>query len=275
MLNPNGFRTRKLAHPCWWRTVSFEHYWPSRHSVKGPLSHGSVSGSYNGVVEDYEDGSFSNALRAAHSRLRAKKDSRGVTTQIVTNAYFKTCRSCRVNAVRKVTGELEPRYLCETCLVKWDTGKDPAVPKIHGKIRDGASSGTYRHIEFEKELDLIGKAFRPEGHIGVIYADGNRMSQYLRRIRSEETLGEFSLAIAGAVEQGIAHALKKEFGSSPVWPVVVPICGGDDMVAIVPGDRALKLAVDYLDNFMSLLRRVFPSVRNAKWETNSHLVRGS
>jgi CRISPR-associated protein Cmr2 len=123
------------------------------------------------------------------------------------------------------------------------------------------------HERESRSLREIGDA--SNGFIAHIYADGNNMGQYIRdQIRTPQDYREFSNNIFEATEQSVYAALaghltphyyipdaqsnrKKE----PVWthPFEIITIGGDDVLLIVPANKALAIAKTIGEKFEEIL----------------------
>ena len=118
------------------------------------------------------------------------------------------------------------------------------------------------------DLSDIAKGSDPEGFIAFIYADGNNMGGYLENIATPAQYRQFSERVFVAMQKATFEALSK---LKPIWikgdsdryifPFEIISIGGDDLILIVPGDKALKIAHDIGVNF----DRIFMS--HAVYET--------
>ena len=112
------------------------------------------------------------------------------------------------------------------------------------------------------DLSDIAKASDPEGFIAFIYADGNNMGGYLETIQTPAQYRQFSERVFVAMQKATFKALAK---LQPIWikgdrdryifPFEIISIGGDDLILIVPGDKALEIAhkigVHFDNAFMS------------------------
>ncbi|MEM6838065.1 MAG: type III-B CRISPR-associated protein Cas10/Cmr2 [Cyanobacteria bacterium P01_C01_bin.120] len=119
-----------------------------------------------------------------------------------------------------------------------------------------------------RSLTEIGAA--SNGFVGYIYADGNNMGQHIRdNIRTPEDYRQFSQDIFKATEQSVYHALAKYLepfyytpdakssrdNKEPVWihPFEIITIGGDDVLIIVPANKALEIAHEIGEKFEEIL----------------------
>ncbi|MFN6484753.1 MULTISPECIES: type III-B CRISPR-associated protein Cas10/Cmr2 [unclassified Nostoc] len=115
-------------------------------------------------------------------------------------------------------------------------------------------------------LREIGNVSTPRGFVGYIYADGNNMGGYLRQhIRTPEKYREFSEQVLKATQNSVYIALKKHLQprqlnhlTDPdnikrnrqwIYPFEIITIGGDDVLLIVPADKALDIAKSIGEEF--------------------------
>jgi CRISPR-associated protein Cmr2 len=108
------------------------------------------------------------------------------------------------------------------------------------------------------------------GFVAYIYADGNNMGQYIRdKIKTPQDYRQFSEDIFEATEQSVyyalAHHLKPHYhtpdaqsnrtNKTPVWlhPFEIVTIGGDDVLLIVPANKALDIAKMIGEKFEAIL----------------------
>lgn len=116
----------------------------------------------------------------------------------------------------------------------------------------------------------IGDASTPKGFVAYIYADGNNMGGYIqKKIKSPEEYRKFSQDISEATEDSVYIALREhlelhkinpslqaERGSKEeVWihPFEIITIGGDDVMLIVPANKALAIAKTIGEEFERIL----------------------
>ncbi|MBD2429963.1 MULTISPECIES: type III-B CRISPR-associated protein Cas10/Cmr2 [Fischerella] len=129
--------------------------------------------------------------------------------------------------------------------------------KYYGKIR----SENLHPSRVKEALSVreIGDASAPNGFIAYIYADGNNMGGYIQKeIKNPEDYQRFSRDISDATEKSVYAALTKHLqphklnsklqaerkSTKEVWihPFEILTIGGDDVMLIVPADKALAIA---------------------------------
>ena len=224
--------------------------------------------SSTGVVESYDESvtpeaatSFRSALRKAHANLRQTKAGAVRKTQLLSCPYFKLCQACGIYPAAAYDRSLpeEAGFVCQACYAKRQMPREPFIQRY---IRWAAQRDSQISPAFPRFLDEIGKAAEPQGYIGVIYADGNRMGDRLQHLETWQELRAFSRTVDSAVKQALTEALLQRYRSTRTqgqrFPALVPLCGGDDLVVVVPGHEALRVAVDYLQGFQNRVRHFLP-----------------
>ena len=146
-----------------------------------------------------------------------------------------------------------------------------------------------------KEISVVS-----DGFVAYIYADGNNMGQYIRdKIKTPQNYQQFSEDIFEATEQSVYYALAQHLepyrytpdaqsnrtNRTPVWlhPFEIVTIGGDDVLLIVPANKALDIAKAIGDQFEGILsRKIDPSgerrygiVNPAKESSQVPLAKGS
>lgn len=95
-------------------------------------------------------------------------------------------------------------------------------------------------------------------YIGMIYADGNRVGSWMQACRTPEEYRRRSNALDSATREAVFAALGAHLEPARAWrisgeqsihPFEILTIGGDDILLIVPGDRALDVAVAIARSF--------------------------
>jgi hypothetical protein len=227
----------------------------------GTASSTGVVVEYDIQAPDSDAQSFRSALIRAHQQLRDEKARRAHATHMLTCAYFKRCQACGIYPAAHYDSHLpeqQGRFVCASCFTKRQQEHESPV---HRRIRKIFGARHKIAIRFPLEVDDIGNAANAGGYIGVVYADGNRMGDRLQRITSKKSLQNFSRTIDQATRTAIASALtyrRDLLTHQHMLPILVPLCGGDDMVIITPGHQALQIAVEYLQSLQDRVRHKMP-----------------
>jgi CRISPR-associated protein Cmr2 len=107
-----------------------------------------------------------------------------------------------------------------------------------------------------------------EGFVGYIYADGNNMGGYIQKIRTAEAYRKFSQDVTDATTDAVYIALATHLNPSDfrpetrenpnqifthIHPFEILTVGGDDVLLIVPANRALQIAKTIGEEFEHIL----------------------
>ena len=128
----------------------------------------------------------------------------------------------------------------------------------------------YPHPEEARSLREIGNAC--QGFVAYIYADGNNMGGYIQQIQTPQEYKKFSEDIFQATEQSVYKALaqhlkphllnnltdpdNKNRNGCWIHPFEILAIGGDDVMLIVPADRALAIAKTIGEEFENILLQI-------------------
>jgi CRISPR-associated protein Cmr2 len=193
-----------------------------------------------------------------------------------TTPYARRCRSCEHrNAV--IEGPLGT-WLCEPCARKrvfgqkakkeapsarhWfhkgDFAWEPLAAKAWGtrfeewleRPEQMALAQRYygqvarQSVQPADDLEDIAMAARPEGFLGVIYADGNNLGALLEELSTPAAYQEFARAIYKATIEATFTALATHLHPyRHHHPFEILSIGGDDVFLIVPAQAALPIAM--------------------------------
>ncbi len=143
-------------------------------------------------------------------------------------------------------------------------------------------------VEEARSLREIASSSNPSGFVAYIYADGNNMGGYIRqKIKTSQSYRLFSQDIFNATEKSVYKALasylhpskytpdakssrrKKE--SVLIHPFEIITIGGDDVLLVVPADKALEIAKMIGDEFERLLLQTRNySLKEEKYNSFTH-----
>ncbi len=182
---------------------------------------------------------FNELYEAAQNELTRERVLRGSDAEAAVPFLAERCQVCgrRAAAVRADQRIGGARFECEVCYTCIEEGK--------ANRQDQRETSDFEEIADEKR----------GGFYAVVYADGNGIGKRISMLPSPLAYAAFSRAIDRVVHETFSALTKKyrlrEEGSAAAGTrrgsaYQQPICGGDDLVAILPGDVAVPFARDFL-----------------------------
>ncbi|GGA44827.1 type III-B CRISPR-associated protein Cas10/Cmr2 [Okeania sp. KiyG1] len=128
-------------------------------------------------------------------------------------------------------------------------------------------SHSWEKLEAARSLRELGNVYN--GFIAYIYADGNNMGGYIQKIKTPEKYKKFSKDIFEATERSVYFALAEHLhphelknltdpdneNRNDKWihPFEILAIGGDDVMLIVPANKALEIAKTIGEKFEEIL----------------------
>ena len=110
-----------------------------------------------------------------------------------------------------------------------------------------------KHVQPAQDVGEIGQASHPKRYIGMIYADGNNVARYMGTTKSPGEFAQHAQKLTNAAKQAVFSALAQHLQPSEIindqgvresiYPFEILTIGGDDMILIVPGSKALDIAL--------------------------------
>jgi len=215
-----------------------------------------------GVAECQSAADYRQAVRLAHFQLRSRREMAGVCRAASLQPLMKECESAsHLPAARAVSWGGEGRLF----LSEASRGKREAS---HTARREGVWSEWMRAAGFPEpdwaalrcdRFEQVGAAPGRRGRageIGLVYADGNAMGRLVQELDSPETCRAFSetvdTSLREACFEALAQCLSPEIqrarqalssGAKIVpLPADILLLGGDDLLVVLPADRALPFA---------------------------------
>lgn len=121
-----------------------------------------------------------------------------------------------------------------------------------------------------RSLREIGNVSTPKRFVAYIYADGNNMGGYIQnQIKTAEEYQQFSDHVTQATKQAVYHALfehlrprqirhlndpeSQDRNNQWIYPFEIITVGGDDVLLVVPADKALQVAKTIGEKFEDIL----------------------
>jgi CRISPR-associated protein Cmr2 len=163
----------------------------------------------------------------------------------------------------------------------WYTNKEWAADVIEGwvdkfedfleneKLQQYWGDTKLKDVEIAQSLTQLGSV--SNGFVAYIYADGNNMGGYIQKITTPQKYQEFSKDVDNATRYAVFQALAEHLhprqlkGNNKsestlqegawIHPFEIITIGGDDIILIVPADRALAIAKTIGEQFEQILLR--------------------
>lgn len=182
---------------------------------------------------------FGELVSEAGIKLRLAKAQQQQRPNFEVLPFTRRCDACRKRPAVMLVHPYEdqpPEGRCRVCVEKWRKGRD--------------ARSAWHERQAPQDLEEIGGA--SQGAIGVIYADGNGVGDW---IQGATTIAEFrqrSDLVATAMKRALKTALRTWAAQLPFEVILV---GGDDVLLIVPASIALWVARDLCATFESEMQK--------------------
>ncbi|MEG3898247.1 MULTISPECIES: type III-B CRISPR-associated protein Cas10/Cmr2 [unclassified Microcoleus] len=137
------------------------------------------------------------------------------------------------------------------------------------KLQKYCGDNKLEDVEIAQSLTQLGSV--SNGFVAYIYADGNNMGGYIQKISTPQKYQEFSEDVDNATRYAVFQALAEHLqprelnGNNKsestlqdgawIHPFEIITIGGDDIILIVPADRALAIAKTIGEQFEQILLR--------------------
>ena len=170
--------------------------------------------------------------------------------------------------IREIKGyeqeDINIDLICENWIEKFENFLEP-ITHLNNKY---FADSNPKSVKIAESLTQLGKV--SNGFIAYIYADGNNMGGYIQKIRTAKEYQNFSQDVDKATRYAVFQALadnlhprqlqeiqedsKSSVGNGDfIHPFEIITIGGDDIILIVPADKALEIAKDIGENFENIL----------------------
>lgn len=192
-------------------------------------------------------------------------------------------------ARKRILGQIAKQEVSQEDLPAWfknmefdwqPVGIKSWVTKFEEYLKNNHLTARYytreQKTEEARTLREIGNAYK--GFVAYIYADGNNMGGYIQKVKTPQEYKQFSEDIFNATEKSVYEALAKHLKPHKLnnltdpdnenrnghWihPFEILTIGGDDVMLIVPANRALEIAKTIGEEFEHQLSQTgrYPSV---------------
>ena len=235
-----------------------------------------------GVAEWPEMLDYRAAVRTVFEHLHLQRNLGSLRPTVPTFPLVMECQSTsHLPAVGVYHWENEPLLLSEASQCKREESRQARWGILWSGWMDFLDPGE-RFRAWADTLrptltEEIGKDSRRRGYIGLIYADGNAMGRLVQELDNPEVCGDFSKLVDGSVRDACYEALSDvcaaeiqaaraaiEAGKEPEpLPADILLLGGDDLLVLLPADRALDFALKVTAAFERLTRQRQAEMSNA------------
>lgn len=233
-------------------------------------THTSGEASITTAVVPYEgskEGKFWESLYKGEKELRKNKDFKYQSVHLLSDHYFKMCESNGLFPA-EVVSKGDNHLISSACSKKREKAGDEKksfFEDFRKFIEENKESDFLQkkivennwHTISPKDLksllpkDINSLGAYSNGYIGLIYADGNRMGQKLQNLPNKEEYTAFSDRILASTKSAIFEALAINLKMVDPFPFEILLLGGDDLLVIVPADKAVEVAIDFCNSFRS------------------------
>jgi hypothetical protein len=186
------------------------------------------------------EGGFNERVRAVGRALDRDRVLTGPDAEPAVPFFAARCQVCGRRAaavVKRRMGAPEGRRECQPCHERIEHGRRV----LH--IQDEPSG--FEHIADGEQAG--------EGFYAVVYLDGNGIGRTLTSLENPLAYASFSRVLSDLLWDEFHRTAKRyrldedQRGGSALGAYQLPICGGDDVVAILPGEVAVPFARDLID----------------------------
>ncbi len=230
------------------------------------------------AIVDYDEINFKKSIYHGEKELRKNKDSKYNNCQLMSDHYFKTCESSGILPAEILDEDgINRKFISSAIHKKREEAKKVSnlfFDDFNKYIKNSALEDKIKNkweVLFSKspddkslpeDINSIGEF--SDRYIGLIYADGNRIGQKLQELSSEKDYAEFSNCILESINQSIFESLAENlepaenFKTEKYFPFEILLIGGDDVLVVVPADKAIKIAIDFCENFKRKTKAKLP-----------------
>jgi len=232
-----------------------------------------------GVAEWPSDGDsgYSRAVQAAFAELQLQRNFASKQATVPTLPFVLECQSTsHLPAVGVYRWGDERLVLSQASRLKREERRQARRSILWSGWMEFLDESLDSEGRFLKSADKlrpdtaedIGEYARRTGYIGLVYADGNAMGRLVQELNSPEVCRAFSELVDGSVRDACYEALR-EVCAPEIWaardardegkkvrplPADILLLGGDDLLVLLPADRALNFALKATAAFERLTR---------------------
>lgn len=190
------------------------------------------------------------AIKNAISALQRAKEEKALLPFFESHPFVRRCDSChwRPAVLFKPDPDGIEVARCRVCFEKFCIGKEE-------KSRWHQEFNRQYKVSSEMATDLSDISKFSNGYIGFVYADGNRLGDWVNNVDSFEKYGQRSRAVSKSIGKAVYEAIHRHLGPNFDRKFEVITIGGDDAIIIVPASWALAIAHDICREFYTQMRK--------------------
>ncbi len=241
------------------------------------------------VLRRLDGENFADWMRRGVAQSQRNKLGRIEGVPVLAGRWIMPCTSCGTEPAEHLLSHFGEHRLCRSCMLK----REEIDKHLYVKIKEGESykprclkSPQILTMRYTKEFvfvtlgesiknkkgmetvlpqtfNSIGDRSKPANYMGLIYADGNRMGetvkkmakQYQEEDKIKQAYAAFSEIVDQATREAAVEAVLKNLdcqdtdsheGKAKYVPAEFIMAGGDDLVLAVPAHNALETAIDFM-----------------------------
>lgn len=184
----------------------------------------------------FTDSGFAVTWDRLRARLEQVKSGRQERRANISNPYWKRCEACGVFAAERFVtapGGGQAAY-CAACRLRLEQSSESRYFRIV-KSRFGLQARPPR--DFEE----LGRLATPEGYLGFVYLDGDRLGRWLsERVQDEDDFRRLSREIREGMETAVLSAVASLCDADTrIAPFEILLLGGDDALVALAADRVV------------------------------------
>jgi hypothetical protein len=215
----------------------------------------------NFALQPYE-ADYVQAKDLVYQKLRNKKEENPLKVPVAWHTgLVRDCDSCSGYAEKAVKHGGDTTLLCSVCARKARFAQDSRNRLWDELMHYAVEQGHNEHWLQSRQpttFEHVGQACAAkEGHVGVIYADGNAMGSLVQQIESPEDFSFFSQTVDQSLRTACHQALCEHCldADTKYVPAIILMLGGDDLLVYTTADRAMPLALSVARKFEDLTRQ--------------------
>ena len=192
--------------------------------------------------------------------MRRAKDQPPETLALTTLPHLRPCDVCGTYPASESDPRRPRQLICLACQrrgqgaegLRTRRGMDRAFDTWEELLK-----GVGDRAARPDEMSEIAVLSRPEGYVGLVYADGDDMGRALQDLKTQDDFRSFARDVDSAIFDATAEAVRQHL--QPVegrYPFDVLLLGGDDLVMLTRAQSALAAAATLVERFARNTRQL-------------------